>query len=70
MPITSESFSRFKIDAQLKDQGRNALDLNFVGVEHPLPGRTKADYLLRVWKRCAITVIEAKNAGEIVEETR
>jgi type I restriction enzyme, R subunit len=46
MPGTNEAVSRVKIDAQLRDQGWDVLDINAVRFEYVLPDKTKADYVL------------------------
>lgn len=62
-PGTNEAFSRVKIDAQLKDQGWDVLDINAVRFEYVLPDRTKADYVLCDRNGRALAVIEAKKAA-------
>jgi type I restriction enzyme, R subunit len=63
MPGTNEAFSRVKIDAQLKDQGWDVLDINAVCFEYVLPDKTKADYVLCDRNGRALAVIEAKKAA-------
>jgi len=63
MPGTNEAFSRVKIDAQLKDQGWDVLDINAVRFEYVLPDKTKADYVLCDRNGRALAVIEAKKAA-------
>ena len=60
---TNEAFSRVKIDAQLKDEGWDALDTNAVRFEYVLPDKTKADYVLCDRNGRALAVIEAKKAS-------
>lgn len=63
MPGTNEAFSRVKIDAQLRDQGWDVLDINAVRFEYVLPDKTKADYVLCDRNGRALAVIEAKKAA-------
>ena len=63
MPGTNEAFSRVKIDAQLKDQGRDVLNPNAVRFEYVLPDKTKANYVLCDRHGRALAVIEAKRAA-------
>lgn len=63
MPATNEAFSRVRIDAQLRDQGWDVLDINAVRFEYVLPDRTKADYVLCDRNGRALAVIEAKKAA-------
>ncbi len=63
MAGTNEAFSRVKIDAQLKDQGWDVLDINAVRFEYVLPDKTKADYVLCDRNGRALAVIEAKKAA-------
>lgn len=60
---TNEAFSRVKIDAQLRDQGWDVLDVNAVRFEYILPDKTKADYVLCDRNGRALAVIEAKKAA-------
>lgn len=60
MPTPNEAFSRVKIDALLKSQGWDTLDLNSVRFEVVLPDGTRADYALCDRHGRAIAVIEAK----------
>jgi type I restriction enzyme R subunit len=60
MPAPNEAFSRVKIDALLKSQGWDTLDLNSVRFEVVLPDGTRADYALCDRHGRAIAVIEAK----------
>ena len=46
MSGTTEAFSRVKIDALLKDAGRNLTDGSSVLFEYSLPEGTRADYVL------------------------
>jgi len=57
---SNEAFSRVKIDALLKSQGWNTLDLNAVRFEVVLPDGTRADYALCDRHGRAIAVVEAK----------
>jgi type I restriction enzyme R subunit len=63
MAGTNEAFSRVRIDAQLKDQGWDVLDINAVRFEVVLPDRTKADYVLCDRNGRSLAVIEAKKAS-------
>jgi hypothetical protein len=63
MAGTNEALSRAKIDAQLKDQGWDVLDINAVRFEYVLPDKTKADYVLCDRNGRALAVIEAKKAA-------
>jgi type I restriction enzyme, R subunit len=63
MPGTNEAVSRVKIDAQLRDQGWDVLDINAVRFEYVLPDKTKADYVLCDRNGRALAVIEAKKAA-------
>ncbi len=45
MPGTNEAFSRFKIDAQRKDQGWDVQNPNAMRFEYVLQDKTKADYV-------------------------
>lgn len=63
MPGTNEAFSRVKIDAQLKDQGWEVLDINSVRFEYVLPDKTKADYVLCDRNGRSLAVVEAKKAA-------
>lgn len=63
MPGTNEAFSRVKIDAQLKDQGWDVLDINSVRFEYVLPDKTKADYVLCDRNGRSLAVVEAKKAA-------
>ncbi|MBN8491041.1 MAG: DEAD/DEAH box helicase family protein [Burkholderiales bacterium] len=63
MAGTNEALSRVKIDAQLKDQGWDVLDINAVRFEYVLPDKTKADYVLCDRNGRALAVIEAKKAA-------
>jgi type I restriction enzyme R subunit len=63
MPNTNETFSRVKIDAQLKDQGWDVLNTNAVRFEYVLPDRTKADYALCDRHGRALALVEAKKAA-------
>lgn len=63
MPSTNEAFSRVKIDAQLKDQDWDVLDVNAVRFEYVLPDKTKADYVLCDRNGRSLAVIEAKKAA-------
>jgi type I restriction enzyme R subunit len=63
MPGTNEAFSRVKIDAQLKDQGWDVLDINAVRFEYVLPDKTKADYVLCDRNGRSLAVVEAKKAA-------
>jgi len=60
MPKGNEAFSRVAIDALLKSQGWETLDLNSVRFEVVLPDGTRADYALCDRHGRAIAVIEAK----------
>lgn len=59
---TNETFSRAKIDAQLKDQGWDVLDTSAVRFEVVLPDKTRADYVLCDRNGRSLAVIEAKKA--------
>lgn len=63
MAGTNEAFSRVKIDAQLKDQGWDVLDVNAVRFEYVLPDRTKADYVLCDRNGRSLAIVEAKKAA-------
>lgn len=60
---TNEAFSRVRIDAQLRDQGWDVLDINAVRFEYVLPDGTRADYVLCDRNGRALAVIEAKKAS-------
>lgn len=60
MPSANEAFSRVQIDALLKSQGWDTVDLNSVRFEVVLPDGTRADYVLCDRHGRAIAVIEAK----------
>lgn len=61
--MTSEAFSRVKIDAQLKDQGWETQNPNAVRFEYVLPDGTKADYVLCDRNGRSLAVVEAKRAS-------
>lgn len=63
MAATNEAFSRVRIDAQLRDQGWDVLDINAVRYEYVLPDGTRADYVLCDRNGRALAVIEAKKAA-------
>jgi type I restriction enzyme R subunit len=63
MAATNEAFSRVRIDAQLRDQGWDVLDISSVRFEYVLPDRTQADYVLCDRNGRALAVIEAKKAA-------
>ncbi len=60
---TNEAFSRVRIDAQLRDQGWDVLDIHAVRFEYVLPDGTRADYVLCDRNGRALAVIEAKKAA-------
>lgn len=60
MPRT---FSRVNIDAQLRDQGQDVLDISAVRFEYIVPDKSKADYVLCDGNRLALAVVEAKEAA-------
>ncbi|MBS0316142.1 MAG: hypothetical protein JSR49_03345 [Proteobacteria bacterium] len=63
MAATNEAFSRVRIDAQLRDQGWDVLDIHAVRFEYVLPDGTRADYVLCDRNGRALAVIEAKKAA-------
>ncbi len=60
---TNETFSRVKMDAQLKDVGWNLTDDVSVRYEYLLPDNTKADYVLCNRHGHSLAVVEAKRAS-------
>ena len=63
MAATNEAFSRVRIDAQLRDQGWDVLDIHAVRYEYVLPDGTRADYVLCDRNGRALAMIEAKKAA-------
>jgi type I restriction enzyme R subunit len=61
--VTTEAFSRVKIDAQLKDEGWDILDPNSVRFEYRVEDGTRADYVLCNRHGHSLAVIEAKKAA-------
>ena len=62
MSGTHETFSRVKIDAQLRDRGRDVFNPNAVRFEYILPDKTDADYVPCDRHGRALAVVEAKKA--------
>lgn len=60
---TTEAFARAKIDALLKDAGWNVTDATSISLEHTLPDRTRADYVLCDRAGRPMAALEAKHAG-------
>jgi len=58
-----EAFSRALIDAQLEDAGWKTRDGVSVRFEHPLPDRSRADYLLCDRDGRGLAVVEAKRTS-------
>ena len=61
--MTNEAFSRVKIDAQLRDQGKEITNTNAVRIEYVLPDHIKADFVLCDCNGRFLTVVEAKKAA-------
>jgi type I restriction enzyme, R subunit len=61
--VTTEAFSRVKIDALLKDQGWAVANANAVRFEYTLPDGTRADYVLCDRNGRSLAVIEAKKSS-------
>ncbi|MFN3075748.1 MAG: type I restriction enzyme HsdR N-terminal domain-containing protein [Alphaproteobacteria bacterium] len=59
----NETFSRVKVDAQLRDVRWKLTDGKSVRYEYILPDRTKADYMLTNRHGHSLAVIEAKRAS-------
>jgi type I restriction enzyme R subunit len=65
---SNEAFSRARIDEQLRDAGWSLTDGRSVRFEHPLPDRTRADYVLCDRRGQALAVVEAKRASRALGE--
>src|SRR5215207_8189704 len=65
---SNEAFSRARIDEQLRDAGWSPTDGRSVRFEHPLPDRTRADYVLCDRRGQALAVVEAKRASRALGE--
>lgn len=63
-PNRPEAFSRVVIDDLLKEVGRPLTDGQSVRYEVPLPGGTRADYVLCDCYGRSLAVIEAKRAAQ------
>ena len=66
---TTEAFSRVKIDAVLKDAGRNLTDGTSVLFEPALPDGSRAHYALCGRSGRPVAVVETQRAASIVRQT-